>query len=98
MQKQSGKAELQAIPSWFTASISWWRNLAATESGGLSLEWILLSTVVVLSGIAAIGTVRDSLVNEFGDISIAVTSVNQSFVVGGRRPATFVDSSKNAAQ
>lgn len=72
------------------------RDLAVGTSGSLSFEWILLSAVVVLSAISAIGTVRDALVNEFGDLSIAVASVNQSFTVGGRRPASFIDSSKSA--
>src|SRR5687768_17031864 len=42
-----------------------WRD----QSGVLTFEWIILTSIVVVGLIAAMGTLRDALVNELGDLS-----------------------------
>lgn len=78
-----------------------WRE----QDGGLTFEWIILTSLLVLSVIAATGTMLDSLVNELGDLSGAIVSINQSVTVQSTPPIsgmpeqnngfTVVDSSKD---
>lgn len=51
------------------------------DEGVLTFEWILLTTVLVLGLIAAMGTLRDALVNELADLAGAAQSINQSYTV-----------------
>lgn len=49
----------------------------------LSSEVVLLSTVLVLGMIAGLAVLRDSVVQEMGDVASAVASFNQSYNFGG---------------
>ncbi len=56
--------------------------------GGLSFEWIVLITVLVLGVIGGMTAVRDAAISELGDVTGAVTAVDQSYEGFGVR---FVD-------
>jgi len=58
-----------------------WFNQAFTperkkRKGVLTLEWILLITVVVIGIIGGLGAVRNALVSELVDLAEAVQSLN----------------------
>jgi hypothetical protein len=44
-----------------------------------SLALILLTTIVALGAIVGLVTLRDQLVQEFGDVGVALENINQSF-------------------
>jgi Flp pilus assembly pilin Flp len=51
------------------------------DEGVLTFEWILLTSILVLGLIAAMGTLRDALVNELADLAGAAHSINQTYTV-----------------
>ncbi len=56
--------------------------------GGLSFEWIVLLTVLVLGVVGGMTAVRDAAISELGDVTGAVTAVDQSYRGFG---VTFID-------
>lgn len=54
-----------------------WRN----QQGVLSFEWVLLITVIVIGIVGALSAVRDSIIDELGDICGAAVAVDQSYTV-----------------
>ena len=56
------------------------------EASFLSL--VLLVTIVVLGAVAGLTTLRDQIVQELGDIALAIESLDQSYTAAG---STFVD-------
>lgn len=54
-----------------------WRN----QQGVLSFEWVLLVTVIVIGIVGALSAVRDSIIDELGDICGAAVAVDQSYTV-----------------
>ena len=74
------------------------RSLYREQSGGLSFEWILLASMLAIAMIAGIANLRDAFINELGDVATAVSLVNQSFTVSGKRPAGFLDLRKGPDQ
>src|SRR5947209_2271476 len=57
------------------------RRLWVEDEGVLTLEWILLTTLVVLGVIGGLAAVRDALVHELAGIVGATMSVNQEFAI-----------------
>lgn len=50
------------------------------ESGFVvSSELVLIGTILVLGVIVGLATVRDQVVQELGDLALAIASVNQSY-------------------
>jgi len=47
----------------------------------LTFEWILLVTIVVIGVVGGLSAVRDAIVDELGDVAIAVVAVDQSYEV-----------------
>lgn len=71
------------------------RRLWSEQSGALKFEWIILTSLIVFSLIAAMGTLRDALVNELGDISGAIVSINQSVTVQSSPPISGMPAQNN---
>jgi len=55
-----------------------WRDEAGVMS---SAELILISTLLLLGSIVGLTTMRDQVVQEFGDLGLAVGHLNQSYSV-----------------
>jgi len=58
--------------SWFTNS----RVAARRRRGVLTLEWILLVTVIVIGVIGGLGAVRSATLGELKDLAEAITALN----------------------
>lgn len=56
-----------------------WTRLRKEDDGLLTLEWILLATLIVIGLVGAYSAVRDGFVDELGDVADAVIRVDQSF-------------------
>ncbi|NQT40086.1 MAG: hypothetical protein HQ581_21520 [Planctomycetes bacterium] len=54
-----------------------WRE----DEGVLTFEWILIITVLVIGIVGGLSAVRDAVVSELGDLSHAITEVDQSYSV-----------------
>ena len=54
-----------------------WRE----DDGVLTFEWILLITVIVIGIAGGLSAARDAIIDELGDVSGAVVSVDQSYTV-----------------
>jgi hypothetical protein len=52
------------------------RQAARRRRGVLTLEWILLVTVIVIGVIGGLGVVRNATVGELRDLAEAVTQLN----------------------
>ncbi len=52
------------------------RRSKTRRRGVLTLEWILLITVVVIGAIGGLGAVRDATVNELVDLSEAIEAID----------------------
>ncbi len=60
------------------------------QSGAVSaMSVILITTILALGCIVGLTTLRDQLVQELGDVSIALESLNQSYSTAS---GTFTDS------
>ncbi len=57
-----------------------WKDQAGAV---LSAELILVATILVLGMIVGLTTVRDQVVQELGDVAIAIASMNQSYSFSG---------------
>src|SRR5690349_17417021 len=51
------------------------------EDGVLSFEWTLLTSLLTVGVVSGISAVRDSTVDEFGDISQAMLCLDQSYFI-----------------
>jgi len=51
------------------------------DAGLLTFEWILLITLVVLGVVGGLSAVRDSVIDELGDVADAVINVDQSWTM-----------------
>lgn len=59
---------------------AWLRCLVHDEAGFVvSTELVLVATVAVIGMIVGMTSVRDNVVQELGDVSAAVSDVNQSY-------------------
>ena len=54
----------------------------------ISIELILISTIVVIGLIAGLTAVRDAVVSELSDVAGAINEMNQSFSFNGATGAT----------
>ena len=54
-----------------------WRK----DEGVLTFEWILLITVLVIGIVGGLSAVRDAVISELGDVSRAVTELDQSYTI-----------------
>jgi hypothetical protein len=59
--------------AWFPKHRRWQRR-----RGVLTLEWILLVTVIVLGVIGGLGLVRNATVAELKDLAEAITALNMA--------------------
>jgi len=51
------------------------------DQGVLTFEWILLITILAIGIVGGLSAVRDAVISELGDVSHAVTAVDQSYTV-----------------
>lgn len=52
------------------------RTSRRTRRGGLTLEWILIVTIVVIGVIGGLGTLRNSLFTKINELDEAVNALN----------------------
>ncbi|WP_425615368.1 Flp family type IVb pilin [Anatilimnocola sp. NA78] len=57
-----------------------WKMWHETD-GVLSFEWTLLTSLLTVGVISGVTAVRDSTVDEFGDVSQAMLSLDQSYFI-----------------
>ena len=57
------------------------RRLWVEDEGVLTLEWIMLTTLVVLGVVGGLAAVRDALVHELAGVVGATMSVDQSYEI-----------------
>ncbi|NQT40084.1 MAG: hypothetical protein HQ581_21510 [Planctomycetes bacterium] len=51
------------------------------DEGVLTFEWILLITVLVIGVVGGMSAVRDAVISELGDLSHAITELDQSYSI-----------------
>jgi hypothetical protein len=69
-----------------------WIRLWRDQRGEASaMAVILLYAVLVIGAIVGLVVLRDQIVQEFGDLAVALESLDQSYTIGGE--PQFVDSS-----
>jgi Flp pilus assembly pilin Flp len=51
------------------------------EDGVLSFEWTLLFTMVVIGIVGGVAAVRDSIIDELGDVAQVMLAVDQSYTL-----------------
>lgn len=57
-------------------------RLFRDQAGVLSsIDYILFVTIVTISAVVGLATVRDGVVQQFGDISVAMENLEQSYTV-----------------
>ena len=54
-----------------------WRD----DAGTLSFEWVTLTTLLTIGAVGGLATVRDAIVDEMADLTEAIVSLDQSYVV-----------------
>ena len=59
-----------------TAAAMW-----SDEDGGLSWEWVMITTLIVLGIVGGVSAARDAAIDELGDISQAFLAVDQSYAI-----------------
>jgi len=64
-----------------------WRD----EVGVLTFEWILLITVIVIGIVGGLSAVRDATVDELGDVSEGMVSLDQSYWINPPLQASIYD-------
>lgn len=58
------------------------REFLKEDSGILSsVDYILLTTIVVISSVVGLATIRDRVTQEFGDLSLALENLQQNYTV-----------------
>ncbi len=57
------------------------RRLWQDRRGGLTFEWILLVTLLVIGIAGGLTAMRDTLIDELGDIADAALAVDQSWTM-----------------
>ncbi|MCO6456956.1 MAG: hypothetical protein J5I93_16780 [Pirellulaceae bacterium] len=54
-----------------------WRE----DEGTLSFEWVTLTTLLTIGAVGGLASVRDAVVDEMADMTEAIVSLDQSYVV-----------------
>jgi len=57
------------------------RRVWQDQQGGLTWEWILLVTLLVIGIVGGLSGVRDTIIDELGDIADAALAVDQSWTM-----------------
>jgi hypothetical protein len=70
--RRSARQEALLRMSWFNKS----RSVTRQRRGVLTLEWVLLITVVVIGIIGGLGTIRNATNGELIDLAEAIRSLN----------------------
>jgi Flp pilus assembly pilin Flp len=65
-----------------------WRDQRGEASG---LAVILLYTILALGATVGLVTLRDQIVQEFGDLAVALDSLDQSWHIPGIHPMGYTD-------
>lgn len=59
---------------------TWWKRLRTDESGAVNAaSYLLLATIVGIGMIVGLVVVRNQIVQELGDIAVALESLDQSY-------------------
>lgn len=58
-------------------------RLWSNDDGVLSFEWILLSTLLTIGIVGGLAAMRDSLIDELGDLAEATLNIDQSYSLPG---------------
>src|SRR3954467_2370864 len=56
-----------------------WRE----QDGVLSFEWTMLASLLTVGVVAGVASLRDAMVDEMGDLTYAMTSLDQSYRIQG---------------
>ena len=59
------------------------QQLWTEDDGVLSFEWTIICAVIVFGIVAGLAAARDVVIDELGDMSEAVISIDQSFMFTG---------------
>ncbi len=76
-------------------------RLWTNDDGALAFEWTLLLTMLVIGIVGGIAAVRDSIIDELGDVAQVMAAVDQSYTlafplqVNVHSPATSSGSNSN---
>lgn len=57
------------------------RRLWQDRRGGLTFEWILVVTLLILGIVGGLTAVRDTILDELGDIADAALAIDQSWTM-----------------
>lgn len=61
----------------FRFAVDLWRE----EDGGLSYEWTVVLTVLIVGMVAGLTAARDAIIDEVGDAAQAMVALDGSFVI-----------------
>jgi Flp pilus assembly pilin Flp len=53
------------------------------QDGVLSFEWTMLASLLTVGVVAGVSSVRDAMIDEMGDLTKAMTSLDQSYRIQG---------------
>jgi Flp pilus assembly pilin Flp len=53
------------------------------QEGVLSFEWTMLASVLTVGVVAGVASVRDAVIDEMGDLTYSMTSLDQSYRIQG---------------
>ena len=56
-----------------------WRE----QEGVLSFEWTMLASLLTVGVVAGVASVRDAVIDEMGDLTYSMTSLDQSYRIQG---------------
>lgn len=57
------------------------KRIWSENEGVLTFEWIALITILVIGLVGGLSAARDAIIDELGDVSEAMTAVDQSWTV-----------------
>jgi len=57
------------------------KTVWSEEDGVLSFEWVLLVTLLTIGIVGGIAAARDAIIDEMGDVSEAMLSLDQSYII-----------------
>ena len=78
------------LPPCLRVSANWSRILWRDQRGETSvLSLVLICAILVIGVTVGLTSVRDQLAQEFGDLAVAIESLNQSYTAGPY--GTFTD-------
>jgi Flp pilus assembly pilin Flp len=69
---------MKSVPTWIRRI---GQTLWQDQKGVLSFEWVLLITVLVIGVVGALSAVRDTIIDELGDLCGAAVAIDQSYTV-----------------